>query len=160
MQAPPAIITNMAEEIEPTTAAYLAGLFDGEGSVRIRYRIRMGKQYSRGKVYPHRKTIPEVKVAIGNRNKECLELCRAIAGGGRLRLRQREGNWSDLYTWETENRKAVRFLEVVRPYVIIKRPHLEAIFNHPRDRKYASEVLRVLNKRGRNPETSSPAPLG
>ena len=88
---------------------YLAGLFDGEGCVRL---SRGGKNRRYHQLY----------CRICNTNPEPLKLCQKLFGGSVLphgkKMRQ---NHRISWHWYISSRKAESFLKAIQPYVIIKK---------------------------------------
>ena len=140
-----------------TTIAYIAGLFDGEGYIRLRLRERHKTQVSRGKVYPHNHKWYVVSTNTANKNKECLLLCQELYGGRIYERPPVTENRAKLYHWYLEGHKVLVFLKAIQPYAIIKKPHIEAILNNRENKEYASRLLRMFNKRG--PIETSNIPL-
>lgn len=140
MSQSPYIIAMMID----TTIAYIAGLFDGEGSVRLRLRERTRVGHSRGRIYNHHQKEFELQTQITNKNIDCLNLCKDRYGGRIYKVARKV----PIYRWMTEGTKALAFLNEIHPYVIIKKPHIDAILNNPENKEYASRLLRVFNTRG------------
>ena len=127
-----------------TQLAYIAGLFDGEGSVRLRFRRRR-RVLRDGTKSPSLQSWYELETDISNKNRECLELCQSLYGG---RIYETKNRKTPICHWRLFTGRAAAFLKDIRPYVIIKRPHLDAAFNSPEDKAYASRLLKALNTRG------------
>ena len=83
--------------------AYIAGLFDGEGCVNINIR-RGGKK-------------AELTVAITNLHVGVLKYVQSHFGGRLSNV----GNKKATPDWRCESNKAVSFLKVILPYLIIKK---------------------------------------
>ncbi|MEK7664444.1 MAG: LAGLIDADG family homing endonuclease [Patescibacteria group bacterium] len=91
--------------------SYVAGFFDGEGSV------------ARNNGLGFRITIPQT-------NEEVLKLIRNFVGFGFIiKVKKRESHWKDSWTYYIASKKDVYyFLKQVLPYLIVKRDiALEAI---------------------------------
>lgn len=103
-------------------AAYAAGLVDGEGCVRLN-RCRRG---NRVRYYPH--------VIVGLVTKEPLEKLKQVFGGSLL-LRRHSKHFGkrSLWIWTVSCRSAERFLEVIVPYLLVKREQVEAILYYRRE---------------------------
>jgi hypothetical protein len=93
--------------------AYTAGLFDGEGSVRIR---KLRKNDRKGGV------CHMLVVEICNTNTEVLEWVKEHFGGliYRNSIRSDNRHKKQCWTWTMASRKAGKFLELVMPYLKIK----------------------------------------
>lgn len=138
--------------------AYIAGLLDGEGYIRLRFRNQHKTQRVKDKVYPHNNKFYVLEVRIVNRNLDCLLLCQSLFGGRICSIDGEDGT-KKANLWILEGKKKVlSFLQTVRPYVIIKKPHIEAILNNLKNQDYASRLLRILNKKGCK-ETKGNLPL-
>jgi hypothetical protein len=133
---------------------YLAGLFDGEGCVYLRFRDRHRIRKSEDKIYQWHSKYYELQVTITNKNMGCLEFCQNIFGG-RIYNQKNKGNLT-YSRWMVEGKKAILFLTAILPYVIIKKPQIEAVLNNPEDKKSASELLRTFNRRN---SVKTPTPL-
>ena len=124
--------------------AYIAGLFDGEGSVRLRFRDRHKKSKSRGRSYNHHVKEYELQISITNKNIDCLTFCQKRYGGRIYKMLRKV----PAYTWSIQGKKALVFIEDVRPFVIVKKPHIEAILTNRENKAYASQLVRIFNTRG------------
>lgn len=91
--------------------AYLAGLFDGEGSVHLGY-------------YRHQKSsklYPRLTISIGNNVRSVLDWVRVIMGvGGVYSCRSARGNCQEQFKWQATCAGARLFLREVLPYLKIK----------------------------------------
>jgi hypothetical protein len=102
--------------------AWLAGFFDGEGSVGVYevFKAKEGcKQRSRGSF---------LKVCIVQAVPEPLVWCKTI-WGGRLQKRKQSPkaikNSGCVYQWDISNAKALPFLEAICPYVKVKKSQVD-----------------------------------
>jgi len=106
-------------DVNDSVCRYVAGFFDGEGSVSI------CKKKSRT---PNGKTTYELSTGIGNTNKE-VEDWVAEAFGATCYLKERKSkqnkNWHDFYNIELHGDNAVRFLTQIKPYLIVKKRQAE-----------------------------------
>jgi hypothetical protein len=105
-------------EIEPTETdcAYMAGLLDGEGSIRIRMHMQETKKIGRGYQI---KT--QASIHIANCDISVLKWAEDRFGGrisGRPALRERK---TPLYDWSCSTQQAAQVLQQILPYLIIKR---------------------------------------
>lgn len=91
---------------------YWAGLFDGEGSVTIlkpnrrRYRVDF-----------------DVRVRVSNTDKKVLELLKAQYGGAFFK--SNDGRKNDCWAWQASYKIAMRFMQDVYPFSIIKKKKLK-----------------------------------
>jgi hypothetical protein len=88
-------------------AAYAAGILDGEGSVALTRN------------HPDRWPSPQVSVASNDR--ELLEWLRCRFGGSISIKKPRKPQHSLSYDWKLTDRRALSFLMIVRPYLVIHR---------------------------------------
>jgi hypothetical protein len=93
-------------------APYWAAILDGEGQIAISH-IRCG----RDRYLYHR-----VFVRVGNTSLELLETAKKDWGGSihLTKLHVRRPNCKPVHLWTIACKKALTFLEAVRPYLIIK----------------------------------------
>ena len=117
--------------------AYLAGLVDGEGTVTL--------------MKHHRNETPTPNVAIANNNLELLEWVRAKAGGMIVSKKRRLPHHRDSYVWVVRQDRAIRFLDEIKQYLIVKRQQAELItttykgVTH-RAGKYTPEMIEKKNE--------------
>ena len=88
-------------------AAYAAGILDGEGSVQL-VRIRKSRW-------------PSPSVSVASTDRELLEWLRARVGGSIVQKRTYRPHHSISFEWKLADRRALQFLELVRPFLVIKR---------------------------------------
>jgi hypothetical protein len=104
-----------------TEIAYIAGLFDGEGCVRIKHANQGGNSYY---VIAH----------ITNTNREMLEKVELYFGGN-TRI-QEKGRNKIVYNWSLSSSEAVDFLKTLSPFLIEKLEQAKvAIYFHERKEK-------------------------
>ena len=92
-------------DVEPTELAYLAGFFDGEGSVGI---------YTR-----------KYTANVTNCDPRILLRYQTLWGGSIHKAKRREFTVKDKYQWQMYGQKSRLFLEAVLPYVITKKVQIE-----------------------------------
>lgn len=113
-------------------AAYVAGLFDGEGSI-IEYR--------RNEVYT---TKPTLRVQVSNTYLPVLTYIRKITETGSIiEQTRREANpkHSDCYFWQCYAENAVKFLQMIHPWPIIKKDRAEEAIIHQRPNLDLDDVI-------------------
>jgi len=99
-------------ELRATEAAYLAGLFDGEGSVCILKREQGERVYH------------WLQISIGNTDKPVLAWVRDTFGGHLSDNAQRHTSMNlRAWRWRADCGKAAEVLEIMLPYLRIKREH-------------------------------------
>ena len=132
--------TTRSSRINNTTRAYIAGLFDGEGY------LCSTKQES--DPYSH------IRVAIVNQRLDVLEWIRDLVGGSIQTKSVRSNRLSQKPCYELHVHNVRNFLQVIRPYVRIKRDQLEvacAFYSLPRGagekKKRLAAKIAVLNGR-------------
>ena len=125
------------------TDAYFAGLFDGEGTLRISFN---GRQY-------------QLLASLGMTHQVPVQgLCDRF--GGWIELRSNGGTrWRPVYIWRASSSGAMRLIDAIEPFLVVKKPHAEAAreFQSLMTRKTAMadvhkaqlyERMKELNKRG------------
>lgn len=108
-------------KIEPTTTdlAYAAGMVDGEGCIHILYHRGRGHH--------------SINVIITNTDPRVAEWLLERFGGRVHHPRERVDNWT------VSARKAAAFLELVYPYLVIKKEQADLVLKLHRDRKQLSK---------------------
>lgn len=101
----------------PLDLGYIAGFFDGEGSVGIvRPKARNGKRY------------PKLRARIAQNQRDVLEWISATVGFGCVhtekRLYGRERKL--MHRFVVTDQQAERFLAVIRPYLRVKAVDVDA----------------------------------
>lgn len=115
--APPAA-PKQYPTVEPIHAAYLAGLFDGEGCINIYERRITTKR----KVAPY-----GLRLYLTNTHRGVIEWMQTQFGGWVhvYRDRKRPKHWALGFKWHSSARHAAYLLEIMLPYLIIKKPEAE-----------------------------------
>lgn len=139
--------------------AYLAGIFDGEGTITITKTWR-------------KDTVdhwPTVQITWTNITKqaELSEELKKRFGGYLKYYRPKQGKGKEIVFWRLQSRKSVRFIKLLLPYLRVKKRHAEVIIRYsklqgdnrkrgarweaPKNLKEKEKLLkeiRNLNKRG------------
>lgn len=113
--------TTRTPRINNTTRAYIAGLFDGEGYFCS----------GNGRNAPY----STIRIGITNRRKDVLEWIQSMIGGRLVEKHRASNPLSDNPCYELTMQDTRVFLQVVKPYVRIKRAQLEiacAFYSLPR----------------------------
>ncbi len=117
-----------------TEAAYAAGILDGEGSI----------QFTRNR----KVRLPSPTVSICSTDRELLEWFRSRIGGTIIRKRTYRPHHSPSFDWKLTDRKALQFLAIVRPFLVIKRKIVRCdlllsdyLACTPRNGRYTPELL-------------------
>lgn len=100
--------------------AYLAGLFDAEGSIMIE---KKKPQYS------NKSTRYGVVVSIVNTRQELVQVAHERYGGSVVGpVYQQKENQKPFYMWRLSGVSACNFLREIEPYLIVKRDRLPLIY--------------------------------
>jgi len=106
--------------------AYTAGLIDGEGSICLATGKR--KDYKSGRII-------YLKVSIVNTNEWLINWLK-MQYGGYISSNDRSGKkWKTRWAWEIQHNHALRFLEMILPYLQIKRPQAELAIQFQRAKR-------------------------
>jgi hypothetical protein len=95
--------------------SYLAGLFDGEGSISIIHQLSRPRRNRHYHV---------LQVNITNTHEGVLRTVRDAVGFGLFRaksVRGKHSNCKTVFEWNARSDQARRFLELVLPFLIIKK---------------------------------------
>ena len=109
--------------ITETQAAYLAGIIDGEGHIRIKHRSKMAKR--KNKTYgPY--DVYGTELVITSIDKCLIDwLVEHFGDGkGQVSLRERvkeHPNWKPVYRWTLTDRTLTAALNAALPYLVIKK---------------------------------------
>lgn len=99
--------------------AYLAGFLDGEGSISI----CRSKPNNHWRYRTYRYTL---EVTVTNTNKKIIELLANLFEGSWMRIRHHNNPvWKDAYCIRWASVKAKNLLEMLLPYLIIKKKQAE-----------------------------------
>jgi hypothetical protein len=113
--------------------AYAAGLFDGEGSISL-VRQKNNRSHS-------------PQVAVASTDLEVLHWLQDRYGGSIVTKQPRKSSHSVSYDWRLTDRRALAFLELIRPYLVIERKirRVDLLLNDylactPRNGRYSKET--------------------
>ena len=116
-----------------TELAYAAGLFDGEGSISL-VRQKNNRSHS-------------PQVAVASNDCEVLLWLQKRFGGSIVTKQPRKSTHSVSYDWRLTDRRALAFLQMVRPYLVIQRKirRVDLLLNEyiactPRNGRYTEEM--------------------
>jgi LAGLIDADG endonuclease len=101
--------------LSDTDLAYLAGFFDGEGSIYIR------KNYSPNHPNPYY----DIHIDCTNTDKETLVWIQQTTGIGKLRDRPKQKPNKDAYEWYLATSQMKEFLKAILPFLKIKKVRAE-----------------------------------
>ena len=112
--------------MEINEAAYIAGLFDGEGSVDFARR----KEKKRGKIY----TVQRILMRIEMTDEDVLNWVHEKLGVGTVRKRNRspsiKAHWKDRWVYSVRFRQAYKVAKLLWPFAQVKLHKLEQIIGH------------------------------
>jgi hypothetical protein len=87
--------------------AYTAGLFDGEGSVSL--------------IRHHKNRWPSPQISVASTDHEVVRWLQFHFGGSVVTKQPRSSTHSVSYDWRLTDRRALTFLQRIRPYLVIQR---------------------------------------
>ncbi|MDI6770871.1 MAG: LAGLIDADG family homing endonuclease [Anaerolineales bacterium] len=115
--------------------AYAAGLFDGEGSLSL--------------VRQHGNRWPSPQVSVASTDYEVVHWFQVRFGGSIVTKQPRMSTHSVSYDWRLTDRRALTFLEAIRPYLVIERKirRIDLLLNDylactPRNGRYSEEMVK------------------
>ena len=123
---------------------YLAGFIDGEGSLIINKREKIGykgKKYIGYSAY----------IDLGNTNKECLEYVKNILGvTSGIYTNQMKGNRKIAYRLRIGYKQAKPLIEQLKDKLIIKKEIAKIFLDYDlvEDKEILWQIAKQLNKRG------------
>ena len=117
--------------------AWVAGFFDGEGSVIVEYS--KSPESSRGWRMSLHATLTQTSLP-------CLELVQSRLGGTVKTSDNRTEEtrrWAVQYTWSVRNQNAIEFLQKIAPYSVVKKTQIDLALTYPmfdgRGKKYGNK---------------------
>lgn len=120
--------------VDNAQIAYTAGLFDGEGSISL-VRQKNNRSHS-------------PQVAVASTDLEVLQWLRNRFGGSIVTKQPRKPSHSVSYDWRLTDRRALTFLALIRPYLVIERKirRVDLLLNDyvactPRNGRYTKEMV-------------------
>lgn len=99
-------------EVSRDQIAYVAGIFDGEGCVSF---IKKERTYF-------------IRIHITNTNRELLDHIQSLFGGSIFKCYRGNEKYKDRYDWVLGWTKAVEFLEIIYPWLIVKTDAADVAF--------------------------------
>lgn len=118
---------------EAVYLSYLAGIMDGEGTIRIGSAKPNGKSKQNIKYYS--------AVSVGNTNKEVLEMF-VNKFGSKVREDKRVPNRKRMYRWGTSGNITVpKILKQLLPYLVIKKEQAKIVI------EFAEGYKRISNRK-------------
>ena len=114
--------------ISETSAAYIAGLFDGEG--HIQYKQYMRKRSHNKRAYP----TWNIKMEMAMTDKSVLLLVQDLLGCGTVNEKRYKTpytvGWKKQWRWRCQFRDAYYVALLLLPYIHVKREDLNNIIKH------------------------------
>jgi hypothetical protein len=105
--------------------AWAAGFFDGEGCVII--ELSSSPKSSRGQRTSLHATVTQTSIP-------CLQKY-VDRFGGSIKTSQHtcpnSSRWAVQYTWSVRNEKAIKFLQEIQPYTVVKKEQIEVAVKYP-----------------------------
>ena len=149
------------KELTQAEVGYLAGLLDGEGCISV-LRVRSRRERLKGRVVTHY----AIQIRIGNTFPRLLDWIAEKVGGRVYAIRWKaRGNRKPCWHWYIGGKAAKPFLELVRPYLIVKAKQADVAMRFlalgrdfdPSARADLYEQMRGLNFRGLGEGTADTA---
>lgn len=98
--------------------SYAAGIIDGEGSIMVIH-------HKPRKESGHRWEYWVLRISISNNNKILLDWLLEVFGGGYSMGISKNPKWNDTYLWRVDSKIAKNILELVFPYLKLKKRQAE-----------------------------------
>jgi len=114
--------STMPTQLNQTDIAYIAGLFDGEGSVDY---ARRWEKRTKGKYKVWR-----IHCEIAMTDKYVLEWIHQVLGFGTLRPKKVPKGKKPQWRWRCSFREALQFAKLIWPHVQVKLHKIEQILDH------------------------------
>jgi len=112
--------------LEEIDRAYVAGLIDGEGCIHIEKKLGKDKT-------PQYFTL---RVSVTNTEFKMVNWLKENFGGHIQFHKKYKENWRRKYQWSIVARQALVFLELIRPYVLVKGEQLELAILFQKRKKF------------------------
>jgi len=118
---------------------YIAGLFDGEGSISLFWQKRPDVARVR--------TV-RASISIGNTDRSIIEYLHQCLGGNFHSVKRSNPNWKPVYLWTASTNQAVEIIKELLPYLRIKKKQAELLIEY-------QQYKRSIPWRGRTGYTES-----
>jgi hypothetical protein len=131
--------------MEISEAAYIAGLFDGEGSVYIK-KMDQIKHKRPGKPV-HKVWIIRMEMAMTD--KDTIKWCHELFGCGHFGERKVKKGYKRQWRWRVSHRDALYVAKILWPYAKTKLHKIEQIIDHyePRAQELGDNVVDLETER-------------
>ena len=132
-------------EISITDAAYVAGLFDGEGSVYIK-RMNQIKHKRPGKPV-HKVWVIRMEMAMTD--KAVVKWCHELFGCGAFGERKVKKAYKRQWRWRVSHRDALYVAKILWPHTQVKLHKIEQIIDHyePRAQELGDNIVDLAIER-------------
>ncbi|MFC1510767.1 LAGLIDADG family homing endonuclease [Candidatus Margulisiibacteriota bacterium] len=110
--------------MDKTEKAYLAGIIDGEGTVTLARH--------------HKNQTPSPHITVANSSLPLLKWIKKKFGGCICRKKTYKAHHRQTYVWGVSYDNALRLLEKIKDYLIIKKPQANLIL-----KKYKATTMRT-----------------
>ena len=146
---------------------YLAGIVDGEGWIGFNKNLRKGQKESKLRYW--------FSLVIVNTNKDLMDWIQSNFGGSVHKRKAHSENWKQAYDWRIVCTQAINLIELIKPYLIIKKNQAEIAVSYKRlldmrvntyngkyafSRKLREDIyqsIKILNTKGpKSVETNTP----
>ena len=120
-------------------AAYVAGLFDGEGSVYIK-RMKQTKHNRPGKPVHN---VMVIRMEMAMTDKEVIKWCHDLFGCGAFNERKVKKGYKRQWRWRVSHRDALYVAKILWPHAKTKLHKIEQIIDHyePRAQELGDNVV-------------------
>ena len=126
--------------IEKTDLAYIAGLFDGEGSVS--YKQYMRKRAHNKKAYP----TWQIRLEIAMTDQSLLMWLHEVLGVGTMGPRKVKPGRKKQWRWRCSHRDAYYVFLLIWPLSHTKLPKMQKIIEHYADKKIINDNVVSLEE--------------
>ena len=131
-------------------AAYLAGLFDGEGSVDYKQRYSTQR-----KNRPRKYKVWRISLEMSMTDEAVIRRVHEITGVGTVRLNIKnrspssKPHWKNQWRWRCSHRDALTVAKLMWPFAQVKLHKLEQIIDHyePRAQELGDNVVDLETER-------------
>lgn len=128
--------SEMMSFFSSTDLAYLAGIIDGEGTIRVKKVRASGRD---------RSSTYRAHLSVGNTSKDMIEWLR-VHFGGSVHSRVFAGRWRRMWVWDVNLSSMEQVLESVRMYLVCKQPQADEVLAFLRGGVFG--VSNEVGKRG------------
>ena len=112
--------------MEISDAAYVAGLFDGEGSVYFK-RMKQKKHQRPGKPIHN---VMVIRMEMAMTDKKVIEWCHELFGCGHFGERKVKEGYKRQWRWRVAHRDALYVAKIIWPYAQVKLHKIEQIIDY------------------------------